>query len=324
LLAGILLFVPSDSAPQVVELTPNLQAFPAFDLALVPNFTGGTRLRFSTTTWNSGAGPLELIAGEAGPEGQNVYQRVDLSDGSFVDYHAGTFVWHPTHNHFHFEGYAVYTLQPVNAPGGSQRTSSKTTFCIIDTTKVDTRLPGAPRKPVYVSCNPDVQGMSVGWGDTYDYTLAGQDIDFTGNPSGDYRLTIEVDPQKRLRETNDGDNLACALIRVNVSNSTVQVLDNTGCDTSVGDVVVSGIEPDSVQAGTAVDVTITGAGFAAGMTVSFENGSGPRPTASNVIVQDANTITATVTVKRGGPASARVWDVRVGSGVLIDGFTVLP
>jgi len=59
------------------------------------------------------------------------------------------------------------------------------------------------------------------------------------------------------------------------------------------------------------------------MQVSFENGTGQRPTASNVIVVDANTITANVTVRSGGVSSDRVWDVRVGSGVLPDGFTVL-
>jgi hypothetical protein len=321
LLASILLFAPSGSAQQVLELKPNLQPFPAYDLALI---LGGTKLIFSTTTWNSGDGPLELIAGETGPAGQNVYQRVHLSDGGFYDRLAGTFEWHPEHNHFHFGDYALYTLQPVNAPGASQRTSVKTTFCILDSTKVNTRLPGAPKRPVYVSCGPDFQGMSVGWGDTYGYNLPGQEIDFTGNPSGDYKLIIEVDPKKRLLEINDGDNIACALIRVNVTNLTVQVLDNTGCDASGGEVVVSSIDPDTADAGSVVPVTITGSGFAAGMAVTFENGSGPRPTASNVTVLDANTVTATVTVKSGGPASARVWDMRVGSGVLVDGFTVLP
>jgi hypothetical protein len=72
-------------------------------------------------------------------------------------------------------------------------------------------------------------------------------------------------------------------------------------------------------------VTITGSGFAAGMGVSFENGSGARPVASNVTVVDSTTITATVTVKTGGgPRSDRVWDVRVGSEVLPNGFTVQP
>jgi hypothetical protein len=319
LLAIILSFASSGSAQQVFQLKPNLQSFPAYDLALVQ---GGTKLIFSTTSWNSGDGPLELIAGETGPAGQNVYQRIHLSDGGYYDSLAGTFEWHPTHNHFHFSDYALYTLQPIDAPGGSQRTSRKTTFCVIDTTKVNKHLPGAPKRPVYLSCGPDSQGMSVGWGDTYGYNLAGQEIDFTGNPSGDYKLIIEVDPENRLLETSDGDNIACALIRVDVTNASVQILDNIGCDATGGEVFVDSIAPNTVVAGSVVDVTITGSGFAEGMAVTFENGSGPRPVASNITVVDAITITATVTLKSGGGGSTRVWDLRVGSGVLVDGFTV--
>jgi len=324
LFAGILLFAPTASA-QVSELRPNLQPFPASNLALVPDFLGGTKLIFSTMSWNSGAGALELIADLGDPSSgrQRVYQRVYLSDGSHQDFLAGEFQYHPEHGHFHFEDYAVYTLQPVNAPGGSQRTSSKTTFCIIDTTKVNTRLPGAPKRAVYTTCGPAVQGMSVGWGDTYGSNLPGQSIDFTGNPDGDYRLVIEVDPRRLLLETNDVDNISCVLLRISATNLTVQVL-GTGCDSSAGEVSVSNIDPSTALAGSVVPVTITGSGFVAGMQVTFENGSGPTPTASNVVVLDANIITATVTVKSGGPARERIWDVRVGSGVLVDGFTVVP
>jgi hypothetical protein len=43
----------------------------------------------------------------------------------------------------------------------------------------------------------------------------------------------------------------------------------------------------SVPRGSVVPVTITGSGFAAGMQVSFENGSGQRPTAAGVTVVGA-------------------------------------
>jgi hypothetical protein len=134
---------------------------------------------------------------------------------------------------------------------------------------------------------------------------------------------IEIDPKNRLVEISDGDNISCVLLRINVNNSTVTVLNSAGCDAAGGgEVVVSNIQPSSGSRGSVVPVTITGSGFAAGMQVSFENGSGPRPTATNVTVVDANTITANVTVKSGGGGRDRVWDVRVGSGVLPDGFAV--
>ncbi len=95
------------------------------------------------------------------------------------------------------------------------------------------------------------------------------------------------------------------------------------------EVIVTAIDPNTMQAGTTIDVTITGSGFIAGAGVSFENGAGPAPTASKVVVIDSNTITATITAKSGGPPRPRVWDVRVtnpddSSGLLMDGFTITP
>jgi len=318
------LFASSGSA-QIVELRPDLQPYPAFDLQLSTNSsTGGKQIRFSTRSWNKGLGPLELVAGEVVSSGQNVYQRVYNSDGSYADSFVGTFVYHPAHNHFHFEGYALYSLEPINAPGGSPKSGSKTTFCIMDTDKVDTRLPGAPKTAVYITCGDTIQGMSVGWADTYGYILEGQSIDFTGNPSGDYCLSIQIDPKSRLYETDESDNVASSLLRIDVERSTIAVLDDTGCS-SAGEVVVTSITPNGGTVGSTVPVTITGSGFAPGTSVSFENGSGPPPAAKNIVVSpDGTTIQATVTVKKGKPGKDPVWDVRVGSGVLFDGFTVLP
>lgn len=94
-------------------------------------------------------------------------------------------------------------------------------------------------------------------------------------------------------------------------------------------VTVMSIDPNTMKAGTTVEVTITGSGFVDGANVTLENGKGPAPAASNIVVVDANTITATITAKSGGPPQERIWDVRVtnpdgSSGVLVDGFTVTP
>ena len=304
------------------ELLPNLRALPAFNLSVVPNVdTGNPELRLSATSWNSGAGPLELVAGAAGQAGQDVYQRVHKKDGSYIDYLAGTFVWHPDHNHFHFQEYALYTLRPVNAPGGSQRQAYKTSFCVMDTGKVDTRLPGAAKRPVYESCNAFVQGMSVGWGDTYGAQLAGQAIDLTGNPDGLYELMVTFDPANHILETNDTDNAACVLLQIGVAAKTVQTLG--GCGITPGGVTITAITPNDAWGGAVVDAMITGTNFAAGMAVGFENGSGPAPIASNVTVLNSTTITLTIGVKQGGGSGDRIWDVRVGSAVLPNAFEVL-
>jgi hypothetical protein len=311
--AGLVAFAPMGSA-QVIDLTPNLEPYPAYAIGLDAS---GSQLMFSTTSWNSGLGPLELRAGETSSQGQNVYQRIYRSDGTFSDHLAGTFDFHESHNHFHFNDYALYTLQRADAPGGSDRTSSKTTFCVMDTDRIDGTLPGSPLSPVYTTCNADVQGMSVGYGDTYIRTLPGQSIDVTGLPEGDYRLVITIDPKSRIIETNEGDNESCMLIHLKVPSS-VAVLDPYGCDA----VTVAGITPNSASAGSSVPVTISGSGFRPWLAVSFENALGSRPTVGGVSVSaDGTVITATVTVKKGGKAG-QVWDLRVGTGVLADAFAV--
>jgi hypothetical protein len=311
-------------------LLPNLKAFPASDIAVVPH-EGGTIVEFTTLTWNSGAGALEVVAGETGSAGRNVYQRVFLGNGGSYLHLAGTFEWHEAHSHIHFEDYALYTLQLAGAPGGSQRTSAKTTFCIMDTNQIDLSLPDAPNNPNYTTCGDLVQGMDVGWGDKYGYWLAGQDIDITGLDDGDYTLTIEVDPKSHLRESNDDDNTSCILLRISVTNQTVQVLNDTDCsgsggggDPGGGDVVITSIEPYVVNRGTVTEVTILGSGFVGGMEVAFQGASGPRPKVSGITVVNEGKITANVTVKAKGRKRTRTWDLRVGSDVLAGALTVEP
>lgn len=305
-------------------LPPNLIPRGAFDTSLATDSGGRSTLRFSTTSWNGGTGPLELAAGEVetGSGKLRVYQVVYQSGGSSILHFAGAFEYHPAHDHMHFNDFALYTLQPVNAPGGSSRTGVKTTFCVLDTTAVNLALPGAPGSPFYSRCGRDLQGISVGWGDTYGAHLAGQEIDFTGNADGIYQLKIEVDPKKVLVETNENDNVSCVLLSIR-KPSTVTVLDSSGLCSSV-----ASITPNSTRTGTSVQVTITGYGFTPGMGVSFDSGNGPRPVASNVQLtsntDSVDTITATVTVPyKKQPSKDPLWNVRVGSGgVLVNGFRV--
>jgi hypothetical protein len=305
----------------VTEYRPNLVATPASGLTVVKE-SRVINLRFATMSWNSGLGPLELRAGavDLNQLTRKVYQRVSLSDGTFYDNFAGDFVYHPEHAHFHFEDYALYRLVPVNAPGASERQSAKTTFCVMDTNKIP-NTPG-PTTAVYSTCGADVQGMSVGWADTYGSHLAGQSFDVTNSPDGDYKLMIDIDPRLRILESDESDNSSCVLIRLNVSSRSVQ---NLGSCTSQGSVVVTSITPNYAYQGTVTtNVQIAGSGFANGMAVGFENGSGPAPIVSDVQYIDPNTISLTVTVKSSGPRQERSWDVRVGPAVLPKGFTVRP
>ncbi len=96
-----------------------------------------------------------------------------------------------------------------------------------------------------------------------------------------------------------------------------------------GEVTVDDIYPNTMNAGTMMDVTITGSGFQPGAAVTFMNGSGPAPAADVTYVSpDGFTIEATITAPGGGPPGTRVWDVRVtnpddSTGMLTAGFTVI-
>lgn len=103
-------------------------------------------------------------------------------------------------------------------------------------------------------------------------------------------------------------------------------VDVTVKNTPQTELTVSSIAPDSIKANTTISVTITGAGFVGKTKVTFENGAGPIPTVSNIVVVNSNTITANVWVLRPGLRD-RVWDLRVQnpggkSAVLPDALTV--
>ena len=202
---------PSQAAS---DKLPNLTPLPASDIMAVPSGSTLT-MRFAALNWNNGSGRLEVRSGAEDREAgrQKVYQRIYSDTGTYRDVLAGSFVYHEAHQHIHFDDFALYTLQPVNAPGASQRTSAKTTFCIMDTNHIDAGLAGSPSSPEYTTCDASVQGMSVGWGDEYGSHLDGQSIDVTGLPDGSYSLKIEVDPKNRIVESDESDNVSNQVVK---------------------------------------------------------------------------------------------------------------
>lgn len=222
--AIIIFFASFEPISAVNEQQPNITPFPARDIRIVQKSDGTTQLQFTTLSWNNGAGPLEIRAGTIDNINgkQEVIQRIYRDDGTYLEVKAGSFVYHPGHGHVHFENYALYTLQPVTANGAADRIGSKTTFCIMDTTRVNTKLPGASKRAIYRTCSATVQGMSFGWGDRYGYSLEGQSIDITGLENGDYNLKIEVDPKFHIIESNENDNVSTVQIRI--TNGTITVL----------------------------------------------------------------------------------------------------
>ncbi len=172
---------------------------------------GRTYLRLSNGTANIGAGKLYLYGGQSYPDNtQDVIQRVYRTDGSWYDRPAGRFVYHPVHNHIHFENWCNYRLRERLANDGVGDVvaqGTKTSFCILDLVVYDSSLPGFNPAGQFRSCDSTTQGLGVGWMDVYSQNLAGQSIDITDVPTGDYWLESEVDPDRHLLESNAGNNI---------------------------------------------------------------------------------------------------------------------
>ena len=222
LLAITTMFSVAGIASALTAKEPNLVALPAEDVRLVVEGETST-LRFSTLSWNNGAGPVEIYGGDIiGGDKQKVIQNIYNDDGSITEHQAGDFVYHEDHSHIHFEGYATYTFQSVDAPGGSERYGQKTSFCLMDTDRINHKLDGASKRSVYNTCSGAVQGISVGWGDKYGYQLAGQKIDLTGLSDGDYTLIVEINPLGHLVESNYADNISEVIVRL--ENGTASIV----------------------------------------------------------------------------------------------------
>ena len=174
---------------------------------------GRTLLRLSNGTANAGTGPLYLYGATPGNDDgtQDVRQRVFREDGSYFERVAGTFVYHPEHNHIHFEEWAQYRLRRVvgeDGVGDVVAAGQKTSFCIIDLGVYDRSLPDYVSGGFFRTCSSTTQGLSVGWIDVYSKSLPGQNIDITDVSDGHYWLESEVDPNNNVLESNEDNNIA--------------------------------------------------------------------------------------------------------------------
>ena len=216
---------------------PDLQTLPPSDIGIEYDPTTGRRLlRFSNTIVNLGEGPLELIpTNNAATAKTDAYQRLYSHDDNGNWYvastvYVGTFVFHPQHNHWHFEDFARYELRAA-APDGSLgstvvASSDKVSFCLTDSELFDSSLEHAG-KETYIPCDAtDPQGISVGWGDVYTWDLYGQSLDITGLLEGDYWLVSTADPENLLDEGGGAsENNNTGAVKVHLGSDLVWVDD---------------------------------------------------------------------------------------------------
>jgi Lysyl oxidase len=148
-------------------------------------------LRFDATTYNAlGAADLEI--------GDPLCPDCDTSPGETCgnpDFHCS-----PAggHGHAHFTNYARYELFE---PGGLEpvRVGGKFGFCLEDTSCDD------GISPVY-DCS--FQGLTAGCEDLYSRFLGCQYIDVTGLATGDYVVRVTADPEDKIAELDDTNNVS--------------------------------------------------------------------------------------------------------------------
>jgi hypothetical protein len=221
----------ASASAQAALLFPDLQTLPPrnlrFDRTDVSQDSSGDLhnvLRFSNTGFNVGQGPVEIratidqrLSPPAGPAIQRVYD----SNGGFTDFalSSSTLYYHAVHKHYHFDNWGDYQLwtkgeydrwlasgQTVGAP---DLVGTKTTSCVTDeefVTQVAAAVwPAAypPSKCMPNANNVIAQGLSGGWGDTYDYYRFEQWIDLGQSRLADgvYVLRSVADPENLVYES---------------------------------------------------------------------------------------------------------------------------
>jgi len=88
---------------------------------------------------------------------------------------------------------------------------AKVGFCFLDSDLYRLGLPGASGSPYYRGSECGMErnqlsnrmGISVGWGDEYEWYLAWQWVDITDLPSGSFTIRANVDPYSFFVENNE-------------------------------------------------------------------------------------------------------------------------
>jgi hypothetical protein len=218
---------------------PDLRMAKLLDLRIQVTSTGRRLLRFSAMMQNGGAGAFELRStrpNTATPWDINQVIFNDAAGSRQVDTVSKMSYGGDGHGHWHIERVVDSDLfSSVRTVHGS-----KIGFCFFDTNRWAPGLTGSPSSPVYreTDCARQSEltsrmGLSVGWGDLYQWSLPFQWIDITGVPGGDYYLRAIVDARDEYLESSDTNN--CSYTRVRFSTTGTSVTELGSGSTCVND-----------------------------------------------------------------------------------------
>jgi len=212
----------------IILLLPDLQVKKLSGARIDISPDGRKILRFPGTFTNTGDGPLEVVGSLDEKTGTTMaIQQIYYMDGTKDEKFVGSFIFHEDHSHWHFENFVefgIYTLKDGAEPDQKIASTGKMTFCIHDYAPLSEDFPGKPTAAVYPWCDnsPYIQGISVGWEDTYNADVPGQEIDITRLNDGTYAFIATVDPENRLEEKIEDNNSAVSFIHI--SGNAISVL----------------------------------------------------------------------------------------------------
>lgn len=211
----------AEQALAAPPLLPDLRVLEPSGFYLVDQSSSGghRRLKFTTTIWNAGPGPLEVRGREHPETGELVvYQTFHTATGDVVPgEQVGTFQFDHRHGHLHlttFARYELWTVAPDGGLGELVARNEKVGFCLMDNVPVEEELIDASRGVYPVDCRGDVQGISPGYGDVYVAQLYEQDLIVDGLPDGRYALVNVVNPAGAIAEVSLDNNRAVAYVRL--------------------------------------------------------------------------------------------------------------
>lgn len=217
---------------------------------------GGVRwLRFSTIIANIGDGPFDVYGyeptGAAITRSSTLHVRQRLLEGTDT---SGSRIWSehdaigpdgtPStmfysgdgHDHWHVFELQEWRLAFEATPAHTLQTGAKTGFCFWDNVDLGWGMPkeysGTWACHVDSTGKKVPMGQAVGWGDEYPATIAGQYIDITTYPYGNYCLTLVADPRGEFIEKTSANNTVQTLISIQSGGVTVLARDCGEADTT--------------------------------------------------------------------------------------------
>ena len=115
------------------------------------------------------------------------------------------FTWSQCHQHYHFKGVGKYTLYKTDGTTVAA-VGHKQGFCLEDIIPIPSLNPPPADPAMPFTCTN--QGLHVGWEDVYPNDIDCQWIDITDVAAGNYILSVIVDANEYLPESNYANNEA--------------------------------------------------------------------------------------------------------------------